>query len=70
VVRGAFWLGLGSLAVSFLGFAKVVGVNPEVVLAELEKTLSSDVELPGVSPFGDGKAAVRIVDSVLSRLET
>jgi len=52
------------------GFARVVGVNPVVVLAELEKTLSSSIELPGVSPFGDGRAAVRIVDSVLSRLGT
>jgi len=52
------------------GFARVVGVNPVIVLAELEKTLNSGVELPGVSPFGDGRAAVRSVESVLSRLET
>lgn len=51
------------------GFAKV-GANPVVVLAELKKTLSSGVELPKVSPFGDGRAAVRMVDSVFSRLET
>jgi hypothetical protein len=36
------------------GFAKV-GANPVVVLAELKKTLSSGVELPKVSPFGDGR---------------
>ena len=52
------------------GFAKVVGVNPVVVLAELEKTLSSDIKLLDYSPFGDGKASVRIVDIVASRLET
>jgi len=51
------------------GFARVVGVNPVVVLAELEKILSKEVKLPDYSPFGDGKASVRIVDIVLSRLE-
>jgi len=40
-----------------------------VVLAELEKLLSSEVKLPKRSPFGDEKAAVRIVDVVASRLE-
>ena len=51
------------------GFARVVGTNPVVVLAELEKLLSSEVRLPEQSPFGDGRAAVRIVDVVASRLE-
>jgi len=51
------------------GFARVVGTNPVVVLAELEKLLSSEVKLPERSPFGDGKAAVRIADVVASRLE-
>jgi hypothetical protein len=46
------------------------GRTPVVVLAELKKTLSSGVELPRVSPFGDGRAAVRMVNSVFSRLET
>jgi UDP-N-acetylglucosamine 2-epimerase (non-hydrolysing) len=50
------------------GFARVVGVNPVVVLAELEKTLNSGVVLPNVSPFGDGRAAKRIVDIIASRL--
>ena len=48
---------------------EVVGVNPVVVLAELERLLSSEVRLPERSPFGDGKAAVRIADVVASRLE-
>jgi len=51
------------------GFAKVVGVNPVVVLAELEKILGEELKLPDQSPFGDGKAGVRIVNTVLSRLE-
>ena len=51
------------------GFARVVGVNPIVVLTELEKILSSEVVLPDYSPFGDGRAAERIVDITLSRLE-
>lgn len=51
------------------GFARVVGTNPVVVLAELEKILSEEVKLPEKSPFGDGKAATRIADVVVSRLE-
>jgi UDP-N-acetylglucosamine 2-epimerase (non-hydrolysing) len=51
------------------GFARVVGTNPVVVLAELEKILSEELKLPERSPFGDGKAASRIVDVVESRLE-
>jgi len=51
------------------GFAKVVGINPIVVLAELEKILSNEIVLPNYSPFGDGKAATRIVDITISRLE-
>jgi len=50
------------------GFARVVGTNPVVVLAELEKILREEVKLPDRSPFGDGKAAPRIVDVVESRL--
>jgi UDP-N-acetylglucosamine 2-epimerase (non-hydrolysing) len=51
------------------GFAKVVGVNPVVVLTELEKILSNEIRLPEYSPFGDGKASIRITDITLSRLE-
>ena len=51
------------------GFARVVGVNPVVVLAELEKVLNEEPKLPDRSPFGNGKAGARIVDIVLSRLE-
>lgn len=40
------------------GFARIVGVNLVVVLAELEKILSEEPKLPDQSPFGDGKAAL------------
>ncbi|MEM4452606.1 MAG: hypothetical protein QW182_05315 [Thermosphaera sp.] len=46
------------------GLSRVVGLNPSVVIAELEKVLSHPPELPSESPFGDGKAAERIVDAV------
>jgi UDP-N-acetylglucosamine 2-epimerase (non-hydrolysing) len=52
------------------GFARVVGINPVVVLTELEKMLNENLKLPEQSPFGDGKAAMRIVDIALSKLET
>ena len=38
------------------------------VCAGLKETQDGGLKLPGVSPFGYGRAAVRIVDSVLSRL--
>lgn len=50
------------------GFARVVGVNPIAVAAEMEKALNEDSELPDASPFGDGKAGERIADVVVSRL--
>jgi len=50
------------------GFARVVGINPVVVLTELEKLLNERVKLPGKSPFGDGKASRRIVDILESKL--
>ena len=50
------------------GFARVVGVNPVVVLTELEKLLSGEVRLPEKSPFGDGRASKRIIDVVESKL--
>ncbi len=51
------------------GFARVVGINPVVVLAELERLLGEEVRLPEKSPFGDGKASKRIVDIVEYELE-
>ena len=52
------------------GFARVVGTNPVVVLTELEKILCENLKLPERSPFGDGKAAIRIADITLLKLET
>ncbi|ABU81805.1 UDP-N-acetylglucosamine 2-epimerase [Ignicoccus hospitalis KIN4/I] len=49
------------------GFAYVVGTNPVVVLATLERALNEGAPLPEASPFGDGKAGKRIVD-VLERV--
>jgi len=49
-------------------FAKIVGINPVIVLAKLEKLLGEEAKLPNKSPFGDGKAATRIVDIITSRL--
>jgi len=51
------------------GFARVTGTNPVVVLAELERVLHEEVKLPEQSPFGDGRAATRVVDVVVPRLE-
>ncbi|MEM4582940.1 MAG: hypothetical protein QXD50_03675 [Desulfurococcaceae archaeon] len=46
------------------GLSRVVGLNPSVVLAELEKVLSHPPELPSESPFGDGRATKRIVEVI------
>jgi len=51
------------------GFARVVETNPVVVLAELERVLHEEVELPEQSSFEDCKAATRMVDVVISRPE-
>jgi len=51
------------------GFVRIVGTNPIIVLAELVKILSEEIKLPENSPFGDGKAAIRIIDVVMSRLK-
>lgn len=48
------------------GFAKVVGTNPVVVFTELEKVLREPLKLPEYSPFGDGKASQRIIDSLIN----
>ena len=51
------------------GFARVVGTSPPVVLAELERILEEPPRLPEESPFGDGRAAERIVDVALRAAE-
>lgn len=46
------------------GFAKIVGVNKESILASMNQTLKREIDLPKISPFGDGNAAKRIVDVI------
>jgi len=42
------------------GFAKVVGVKTEAILRSLKEVLEEKLELPRVSPFGDGRSGERI----------
>lgn len=44
------------------GFANVVGVQKEGVLTAMENALKMKGELPKMSPYGDGKAAKKIVE--------
>ena len=50
------------------GFARIVGVNPVTVISNLKEILENYPNLPADSPFGDGRAAERIVGYVLSNL--
>lgn len=52
------------------GFATVVGTNKEDILETLEKTLNNRNKLPEKSPYGDGKAANRIVEIIESECLT
>jgi len=42
------------------GFARVVGIEKQRILAAMEKTLREKDELPRMSPYGDGTAARKI----------
>jgi len=44
------------------GFAKVVGVDKNTILAAIKEAVKSKIELPHVSPFGDGTAAKKTID--------
>jgi UDP-N-acetylglucosamine 2-epimerase (non-hydrolysing) len=46
------------------GFAKVVGVNKDMILKSMNQALKKEVNLPKVSPFGDGNAGKCIVDII------
>jgi UDP-N-acetylglucosamine 2-epimerase (non-hydrolysing) len=48
------------------GFAEVVGVNSKALLSAIERTLDRKRKLPTDSPYGDGKAAEKIVDFLVS----
>ncbi|MEB3755342.1 MAG: UDP-N-acetylglucosamine 2-epimerase (non-hydrolyzing) [Desulfurococcales archaeon] len=50
------------------GFARVVGVNPLIVISTLKEILEKYPALPDISPFGDGKAASRIVGIIYSKI--
>jgi len=43
------------------GFAEIVGVKKNKIKKAMERTLDNSKELPQKSPYGDGKAAERIV---------
>jgi UDP-N-acetylglucosamine 2-epimerase (non-hydrolysing) len=46
------------------GFAKVVGTKKADILQAMQEILSTPKDLPYTSPFGDGKAAERIVEII------
>jgi len=52
------------------GFARIVGVNPTVVLSEINKVITEKRELPSRSPFGDGKASQKIVKILREKIAT
>jgi UDP-N-acetylglucosamine 2-epimerase (non-hydrolysing) len=43
------------------GFARVVGVEEKYILEGIEQTLKKKDMLPQMSPYGDGRAAAKIV---------
>jgi len=46
------------------GFAKVVGTDKQDILEAIEETLEKQNDLPLNSPYGDGKAAEKIVEII------
>jgi UDP-N-acetylglucosamine 2-epimerase (non-hydrolysing) len=46
------------------GFTKLAGVNRDKILSLAKQLLKSPPQLPSLSPFGDGKAGERIVDTI------
>jgi UDP-N-acetylglucosamine 2-epimerase (non-hydrolysing) len=46
------------------GFAKVAGIKKREILAAINTALTRRKELPEKSPFGDGKAAEKIVEII------
>ena len=50
------------------GFAKVVGTNNKTILAAMQDAVKEEVDLPHVSPFGDGKAAQKTVEIIKKSL--
>ncbi|MGQ9507186.1 MAG: non-hydrolyzing UDP-N-acetylglucosamine 2-epimerase, partial [Candidatus Bathycorpusculaceae bacterium] len=50
------------------GFAEVVGVEKHEIIKAIHKILDNRKELPEKSPYGDGKAAERIVEIIREEL--
>jgi UDP-N-acetylglucosamine 2-epimerase (non-hydrolysing) len=50
------------------GFARVVGVEKEKILAAMDQTLRERGELPLLSPYGDGSAGERIVKIIMEEV--
>ncbi|MEM3622729.1 MAG: UDP-N-acetylglucosamine 2-epimerase, partial [Candidatus Bathyarchaeia archaeon] len=50
------------------GFAEVVGVEKHDIIDAINRMLNNRKELPDKSPYGDGKAAERIVGIVKEEL--
>ena len=50
------------------GFAKIVGTDSCAILEALKETAKEDAVLPAKSPFGDGKAAQKIVEIIKKSL--
>jgi UDP-N-acetylglucosamine 2-epimerase (non-hydrolysing) len=50
------------------GFAKVVGVGKEGILTAIENALDIKGKLPKKSPYGEGKAAERIVKILMEEV--
>ncbi len=46
------------------GFAKIVGTNKNNILAAMHEALEEETKLPSVSPFGDGKAALKTIEII------
>ena len=44
------------------GFAQVAGTDKQKILAAIRTALTRPKELPYMSPFGDGKAAEKIME--------
>lgn len=51
------------------GFAKVVGVEKKEILKSVKETLEKRRRLPTTSPYGDGKAAEKIVKIIKKELK-
>ncbi len=52
------------------GFAKIVGTDSKSILTAIQDVIKNEVELPFVSPFGDGFAAEKTVDIIKKNFAT